>query len=569
MRILTAYLTVTACAMSLTACSSDGGTTPTESPATPATIELSTARLTLTWIGDTDTVNAVVRDQNGQPIPQALISWSSANLAVVHVEATTGAVVATGNGTARLTASAGSVQTSVAVVVDQVASHLELDRPSAKLILGNVVQLHVTATDQGGTPMAERPTWEASGSELEVDTLGLVRTVTGGGLVIARMDGVADTAIIETRNSTVHAMGRIAAPAVSAAGTQNSSGAIRMLASVVTPTDTLHALVGVDGTYRVGLDTTPTSGSLAVDALDPTDRVYHPVWISLDSGTDLSALSALLVPLEFRIPVGNFAGTTVPISMEDAFTKAGDGTVYLRPVDTYCYSAPAPVVIQREEATVPLRFAISHTRSTRALTAADSILLWDVLNEIEADYGRNFFEPAMEHEVPYSYPGYASQGVDYRLDETLTIGGFAGFGCSTPDGYLQNSGIGSVVHEDSSFFRFVIHHEIGHILGLGHTSALESVMGSADSTSRYDVAYYHFTQVANDLIRSEGLVHTYEAARNGERVLMRGLEPLDRCWRGLRCGNLTFPETLGWGVIGRPGAGTLDTAPFAPFDFRR
>ena len=174
----------------LSACSagSDDVTSPTTNP-TPASIELTTTRVTLTWIGESGEIGAVVRDEGGKQIPQATVTWSSANPAIVRIESSTGNFEALADGTTMVTASVGAVRASAEITVDQVATQLEIDRDSVSMIIGNTVRLRARATDQGGTEIHNPPIWETSSMSLEVDARGFVLSRGGGGLVVARMDG--------------------------------------------------------------------------------------------------------------------------------------------------------------------------------------------------------------------------------------------------------------------------------------------------------------------------------------------------------------------------------------------
>ncbi|HBD98680.1 MAG TPA: hypothetical protein DC060_10820, partial [Gemmatimonadetes bacterium] len=66
------------------------------------------------FLGATVTLNAALRDQNGQPV-SGTVTWTSDNPSVVTVVA--GLLTAIQNGTATVTVSSGSLSGTVAVTV--------------------------------------------------------------------------------------------------------------------------------------------------------------------------------------------------------------------------------------------------------------------------------------------------------------------------------------------------------------------------------------------------------------------------------------------------------------------
>ena len=101
------------------ACGGDSPTAPpTPEPARPATVTVSPATADLTALGATVQLTAEVRDQNARVMAGATVTWSSADTSVATVDAS-GLVTAVGNGTATITASAGSASGSTVVTVTQ------------------------------------------------------------------------------------------------------------------------------------------------------------------------------------------------------------------------------------------------------------------------------------------------------------------------------------------------------------------------------------------------------------------------------------------------------------------
>ena len=120
---------ITACLIlvMLTTCGNDSPTKPQPpdppTPPTPPPVQLVPTSIvitppatTLTSIGQMVRLTSVVRDQNGQPMPGANVTWSSGNGSVAIVNAQ-GLVTAVGNWSATITACSDSISNSVKITV--------------------------------------------------------------------------------------------------------------------------------------------------------------------------------------------------------------------------------------------------------------------------------------------------------------------------------------------------------------------------------------------------------------------------------------------------------------------
>ena len=141
--------------LGLTSCGSDGPGTTEPDPPRPTVLNVIPDDITLSFLGATSTLVPHIRDQNGQPIA-ATVTWSSDNMAVATVNGS-GLLTAGQNGTATVTATAGSLSDVVAVTVQQVATQLEVasggdQSATVGQALGEAVA--VRAKDAGGAPTA-------------------------------------------------------------------------------------------------------------------------------------------------------------------------------------------------------------------------------------------------------------------------------------------------------------------------------------------------------------------------------------------------------------------------------
>ena len=97
-------------AWSIASCSSP---TDAPDPGDPASVTLEPASALLVSVGDTVELAATVRNRRSEQIA-ATLTWSASPPNVVSVDAS-GTVVAVGNGTASVTASAGAVRGTMTV----------------------------------------------------------------------------------------------------------------------------------------------------------------------------------------------------------------------------------------------------------------------------------------------------------------------------------------------------------------------------------------------------------------------------------------------------------------------
>ena len=148
----------------------------------PASISILPATIELAALGDTARLAAEVRDQNGDAMPEAGVTWSSSVATVATVDAT-GLVTAAGNGTAVVTASAGPLAGSAAVTARQAPATVSLVPGSLVFeAAGETAPLIVAAADANGHPIeGVQVSWASRDVAVAtVDTTGLVTAVAAG-----------------------------------------------------------------------------------------------------------------------------------------------------------------------------------------------------------------------------------------------------------------------------------------------------------------------------------------------------------------------------------------------------
>ena len=168
----------------------DGATEPPApvEPPRATTVVVSPAQVRLAALDATSRFTAEVRDQNGQVMAETAVTWSSSNTGVATVDAA-GLATAVGNGTASITASAGSATGSAAVEVQQDAVTLSLTPEDVAFrALGDTLRFVAEGADANGHPTAVA--WSSSDPAVaQVDDSGLVTAAGNGTATITAAAG--------------------------------------------------------------------------------------------------------------------------------------------------------------------------------------------------------------------------------------------------------------------------------------------------------------------------------------------------------------------------------------------
>ena len=178
---------------------------PTPEPARPTTVTVSPATHELTALDATVQLSAEVRDQNARVMAEATVTWTSSASSMATVDAS-GLVTAAGNGTATITASAGSASGSAVVTVMQSVASVEVSPSVDELtVLGQTVQLTAEAFDENGHAVAGAEfSWESSDVAVAtVDASGLVTAAGNGTATITASAGSASGSAVVTVTQSV------------------------------------------------------------------------------------------------------------------------------------------------------------------------------------------------------------------------------------------------------------------------------------------------------------------------------------------------------------------------------
>ena len=162
-----------------------------------ARVELNISEATLTSVGQSLQLDALVYDIDRVAIPGASVTWSSNHPAVADVD-TTGLVSAVSNGTTLVTATSGGVSTFAAihVVIEQEVERITVTPDSATLTSsGATVQLEAVVYDIDGAVIPGAPVvWSSNDPVVAtVNADGLVTAVSNGTTQITAASGGVST----------------------------------------------------------------------------------------------------------------------------------------------------------------------------------------------------------------------------------------------------------------------------------------------------------------------------------------------------------------------------------------
>ena len=156
----------------------------------PTTIVVTPDSLTLEAVGDTATIVARVADANAYAIKERQVAWVSHDTLVATIDST-GLVTAVSTGSTEVTATAGGVEASAALIVEFHADSIAL-APSELgfTALGDTAMLAVTGFDRNGTAGDASIQWASGDTTVAtVDRRGLVTAAGNGATSISATSG--------------------------------------------------------------------------------------------------------------------------------------------------------------------------------------------------------------------------------------------------------------------------------------------------------------------------------------------------------------------------------------------
>ena len=186
-RNTTSLLTALIAAILAASC---GGDDPVE-PMTPTTVAVSQTSATFESLEETVQLTATVKNQHGQVMSGVAVTWTSSAPATATVD-TSGLVTAVANGTAAVTATAGSASGTAAITVAQVPVGVAIAPDSLDFAaIDDTARVEATFVDANGHALADAGAeWvSADPAVATVDASGLVTAVGNGAAAVTATAG--------------------------------------------------------------------------------------------------------------------------------------------------------------------------------------------------------------------------------------------------------------------------------------------------------------------------------------------------------------------------------------------
>ncbi len=286
----------------------DGGTEPSAPPPDPpraTTVMVSPATAELTALGETVQLRAEVRDQNGQAMAGASVTWASGSAAVGMVSAA-GLVTAVANGTAMITATSGSASGTATVTVAQEVSVVTIAPVADTLVAGDTLRLTAEAADANGHPVA--------GTEFEwASSDTLVAVVDDAGLVTGFGAGEAEVTATAA-GVTGRAALTVMAPAPTTVAVTPDTVALRALGQTAQLAAEVRDQIG---RVMEGVGVSWSSADTTIAAVDSAGLVW-----AVGSGTTAVAAMASEATGEAVVRVMQSAGSVVVSPSADTIAPA-------------------------------------------------------------------------------------------------------------------------------------------------------------------------------------------------------------------------------------------------------
>ena len=354
--------------------------------------------------------------------------------------------------------------------------------------------------------------------------------------------------------------------------------------TVFAPGDT-SSTVTSDGSFSLSVDASQNTLRIEVDAPLSEERTFHPALFRAPTSDLESGVTLMMIPLQWTIQKGEYAGETVDISIYKAFsTSERSESFYLGGYTSDFGATPYRWFgsVERwrpQDRPIPIQMR-NETPDYQELTEEDSTAFWNAVGKIESTFGRDLFRAPTSEDpdwtpdedppegtigvavdsswcaLGYSYSSSSDESWDTGpFAETFEKGGpgkyrsIGGYISHGYNGYCHD--LFDRLEDDTDYVREsarrTIIHELFHAMGFGHGCLIPSRMTYTCKTGvqtirtfdvvipSTDVAYWElrsaaFRKVESEKNEGEGSMHrarfVFLPALAGERRIMRGLRPI-------------------------------------------
>jgi uncharacterized protein YjdB len=495
-----------------------------------ATVQITGVSITPLVTGQTVQLVVVLKDASGNVLTGRSVTWSTSNAAVASVSSS-GLVTGVTTGTATITATSEARVGSVPVtVVGPNGTSVSVTPAPMLVAIGGTATLTVVARDQTGATIPGQAFTFRSSDET-------IATVTATGVVNGIRAGVV-TLTATAQGVSGSTVGTVVAPTVLTGTVLTADGGppagLRFSAQTGTGAgvQSFSATISAAGAFSLSAPLGPLpsdSVDLIVDVVTGA-RTYRPVAARvLPSRAAAVSARPLLIPRVSSFTSTTYGATSATVSLQQAFTRVCTDDTNAN-CNSFFPQVWKSIVPLWAEGDLPVPLAFNYTATTSAITSADSIALWSVIHQMEADVGRTLFRPATFKDLtPPDANGFSQKAVLVWVDNTLT--GFSGYTNWIWDG-SQNMLAAKTRVTNVTLLgnRSLMTHELLHALGFHHTCAWPTVMGgygcsSASGATKADVAAFHLGYAARRTIIASAPTTTFADALRGEQLFDLAASP--------------------------------------------
>lgn len=238
-----------------------------------------------------------------------------------------------------------------------------------------------------------------------------------------------------------------------------------------------HAVASTLGPDTLDLDklgrfatVTPESvdDSIVISVLATPDARYYPRRVTVARSRLADEIRILVLPREWTIHRGRFAGQTVKIVPADALRRSTDRGSFGRVTRQH--------IVGWDASNFPLSVVLRHDLAP-ALSTRDSIAFWQAAHDVEDAIGITLFQPTSDTtSSDRVFP------IDIRLDPSISVSGLTFVSWDRAGRLFE----GTVRFRTSREIErpSIVAHELLHALGFGHTTAWPSAMETRTSGMR-------------------------------------------------------------------------------------